>query len=663
MRWIIRIVGAFVVLLVLAVVFVMLIPTERVAQMAADQFEKATGRQLRFEGEVSPRFWPVLGIKTGPVSISNADWSKTEGPMFSAESLLVGVSLSSLYGGDIHIEGIEAVAPKVLLERAKDGRVNWDFAKAEAQVAGEAGETSAPAAQRSYSLAKGGITGGTLRYLDHAAGQDITFDAVDAQVAVPDYAGPFSMNMSAVLRGAPVRVKLDGGAFSALVEGRASPLSIETGIGGNSILFEGRAGTAPLGAEGELQIDAKDLPALGAVIGSPVSVPQRGFGAEKLSLSAKASLDDRGRISLRGAKITADDNLLVGDLDLVQGEARPKVSGNLRAESLHLTSLTGDDGKGADTAAPAPASGWSQEKIDVSALGKIDAALTLGAGAIDLGRIKLGESRLVLTIDRSRAVFTIHQMAAYDGSVTGEFVVNGRGGLSVGGDLTLAGIEAEQLTKDLADWDRLISQGNLAFKFLAVGNTMDALMKSLDGQGNLTLSKGELRGLDIGGMLRNLDTSYVGEGQKTIFDGISASFSIAKGNLTNSDLRLLAPYVNATGQGRIGIGARDFDYRIRPTAFPSQEGTGGVMVPLRITGPWAKPTYRLDLESVAREKMEAEAKEAEARAKAALEERLRSELGVEVQEGERLEDAAKRRAREALEKEAGRLLQDFLGGN
>ncbi len=115
--------------------------------------------------------------------------------------------------------------------------------------------------------------------------------------------------------------------------------------------------------------------------------------------------------------------------------------------------------------------------------------------------------------------------------------------------------------------------------------------------------------------------------------------------------------------------------RLRPTAFPGDgEGTGGVMVPLRITGSWADPTYRLDLEAIAREKMEAEAKaaeerlkaeakEAEARAKAELEAKLKSELGIEAAAEESLQEAAKRRAREAVSQEAGRLLEGILGGN
>ena len=46
----------------------------------------------------------------------------------------------------------------------------------------------------------------------------------------------------------------------------------------------------------------------------------------------------------------------------------------------------------------------------------------------------------------------------------------------------------------------------------------------------------------------------------------------------------------------LGLGARMLNYRLRPTALAAEDGTGGVMVPLLITGTWADPKFRLDLE-------------------------------------------------------------------
>jgi AsmA protein len=319
------------------------------------------------------------------------------------------------------------------------------------------------------------------------------------------------------------------------------------------------------------------------------------------------------------------------------------------------------------------AEGWPEGTIDVSALSTMDVELSLAAPSMDLGVLRLGETRVLVTVDRARAVVDLRQVAAYGGQVTGDFVVNGRGGLSVGGRLALTGLETQALLTDLAGWDRLVSTGDLELEFLGVGNSIAEIMASLSGEGSIEMSQGELRGLDITGMLRTLDPGFVGEGQKTIFDGLAGTFTIDGGVLQNSDLKLVAPYLTAAGSGEVGLGARDLDYRIRPTALAAEDGTGGVMVPLLITGPWADPTFRLDLESIARERMEAEAKAVEERlkaeakaaedkAKAELEERLEQELGIEIAPEESLGDAAQRGLEKALEEEALKALEDILGG-
>ncbi len=674
MRWLIRVIGALVVLVVVMVGLVMMIPAERIARLAADQFERISGRSLTIEGGVRPKFWPVLGVTTGPVRIANADWASDQ-PMLAADGMVIEISAASLFSDEIQILGLSATNPRILLERGKDGRGNWELgATAPAEPVAATGAEAGPA--RAFTLEKGQITGGTLRYIDHGTGQDLALDDVDLTLAIPDHSGPFTLSGDGLLSGRRVNLGLEAGSFAGFLDGRVVPVKLDAGVGAAVIRFDGRGGWSPMTAEGKLVADLSDIPALAAAAGSAASTPPQGLGAQKLAVSGDLTLDGKGAAFLRGARIEADGNVLGGDLDIATGGARPKISGNLRAERLALAGLAGGaaGGSASNTGGGDASTGWSRAPIDVSALGAVDAAVSLVVGSIDLGKLKIGQTRLMLSIDRARAVFTLHELQAYGGSVAGEFVVNGRGGLSVGGDLTLANLQTAPLLSDLAGWSRLVTQGNLSLKFLGVGNSIDAIMQGLKGEGRVSLGKGELIGLDIGGMLRHLDVNYVGDGQKTIFDGIAGSFTIANGILSNSDLKLVAPYLTATGAGEIGLGPRNLNYRIRPTAFAGEDGTGGVMVPLWITGSWAKPTYRLDLESIAREKMEAEARAAEerlkaaaaaaeARAKAQLEEKLRSELGVQANEGERLEDAVRRRAEEALSQEAGRLLEGILGGN
>ncbi len=668
MRWIVRVGVVLAVLVLLAVGLMAVVPSERIAQAVSGQFEAMTGRKLVLAGEVKPRLWPSLGVTTGPVSIANAEWAESDQPLFRAESLSVDVNLGALLGGEVKILGLSADQPEINLERDKDGQANWVFA---ASAAGEGGAVPAPAT--GFTLDQGAITGGSLRFNDRQSGRVIALDDVDASLSIPDFSGPFTLSATGLTGGQSVTLDLSGGVFSAFAMGRVVPLTMTLAAGGTVVKFDGRGGYAPMAAEGALTANLSDLPALGALLGAELSRPSPGLGHDTLRISSTLTMDGTGGAFLRGAEIVADSNQLKGDLDYLPGEARPKLKGQLAAGPITIG--TGAEGEmGGGQAGGMEAAGWPEGVIDASSLGALDAEIALSAPSIDLGVLKLGQTRAMITVDRARAVVDIREMQAYEGQVTGDFVVNGRGGLSVGGRLTFAGLQTQPLLTDLAGWDRLVAAGDFDLQFLGVGNSIDAIMKSLKGQGSLELGQGELRGLDIAGMLRTLDPSYVGEGQKTIFEGLAGTYTIADGVLSNSDLKLVAPYVTAAGSGDIGLGERTLDYRLRPTALAAEDGTGGVMVPLLITGTWADPKFRLDLESIAREKMEAEAKAvaarleeqakvAEAAAKAELEQRLKEELGVEVAPDESLGEAAGRGATDALEDQARKALEEILNGN
>lgn len=668
MRWIVRVGVTLAVLVVLGLGLSAMVPAERVAQAVSSQFEAMTGRKMQLQGEVSPRLWPSLGISTGPVSIANAEWAEGDQPLFQAQGLSIDVNIGALFGGEVKILGLAADRPEINLERNAEGAANWDFA---AGTGGGAGSVPAPAT--GFSLDQGTITGGTIRYVDRQSGRVIALDGVDATLAIPDFSGPFTLTATGLSGGQAVALDLSGGVFSAFALGRVVPVTATLTAGGSKVTFDGRGGYAPLAAEGALVADLADLPAIGALTGAELSRPQSGLGQDTLQITGTLTLDGTGAAFLRGAEIVADRNQLKGDLDLLPGAARPLLKGTLVAGPLVIG--TGPEGEMGDgQAGGMEAAGWPEGEIDVSALGALDAEVALSAPSIDLGVLKLGQTRALLTIDRARAVVDIREMQAYDGQISGDFVVNGRGGLSVGGRLAFAGLQTQPLFTDLAGWDRLVSTADAELEFLGVGSSVDAIVKSLEGQGTLELGRGELRGLDIAGMLRTLDPGFVGEGQKTIFDGLAGTYSIAGGVLSNSDLKLVAPYVTASGSGELGLGERTLNYRLRPTALAAEDGTGGVMVPLLITGPWADPSFRLDLESIAREKMEAEAKAvaarleeeakaAEAAAKAELEQRLREELGVEVAPDASLGDAAKDAATQALEDQAVKALEEILNGN
>jgi AsmA protein len=511
-----------------------------------------------------------------------------------------------------------------------------------------------------FALDGATVTGGSLRWIDHAAGRDVVLTGIAAEAALPAFDGPATITARARIDGAAVGLEARVDGFAAFVAGRVVPMEARFTAGGSTLALTGRAGASPAVAEGRLEADLGDLAALAALAGAAAPDLPEGLGRRDRRLTGQVTLAPEGSVHLRGGTVQLDGNALAVEADLTFPDPRPRLAAQVSAGTVTLRGLGGGGGGAASPDDP----GWSAAAIDVSALGAMDAEVSLAAEALDLGLARTGPARVTMVLDRARAVFETKGIAAYGGAVAGQFVVNGRGGLSVGGDVTLAGMAMEPLLRDLAGWDRLIAAGDLRVKFLGVGNSMAAIMASLSGDGRLTLGRGEIRGLDLAGMLRTLDTGFVGEGARTIFDSVAASFTMDGGVLRSDDLKLVAPLLDATGSGTVGIGARVLDYRLVPRAMAQADGTGGVSVPLLITGPWSAPRFRLDLKALADQKLEEEkarlAAEAEARAKAALEAKA-AELGVVPQEGESLEDAARRRAQEAVDAEAQRALRRLLG--
>lgn len=681
MRWIIRISLTLLMLAIVAVVALFFIPSEQIARIAAGQFEQATGRTLTVTGKISPSFWPHVGARVEGVSVANAGWSDA-GPMIEAEAMSIGLDPQALFRGDIKIRRVDVVAPVIRLERAADGRINWDFSSATPaatvrQTGGEANPTNSPAGGDRFGLDRftldeGTVQRGRLSYTDHATGRNQTLDALDLKVALPSAGGPADLDVAATLNAIRVSVVGRVASLTALLDGGDVPVSLKAGIGSSVLDFSGNAGIVPPVVKGRLVADLSDMAALAALAGTTAPDLPEGAGRGKAAFEGDMNWTAEQSLHLTSTVMTLDDNRLSGDLNLTLSGERPKLTGDISADKLTFFADDGEDMKakggsgGTETNGRSNPNGWSKEPIDASGLEAMDATLRFDVGLLEIAGARVGPVEMTLTNDRARAVFDINRMAAYGGVVAGQFVVNGRGGLSVGGDLVANGLAMQPLLTDAADYERLIGTGELAVRFLGTGDSMDGIMSDLSGEGKFAFTDGALIGLDLAGMLRSLDVNYVGEGQKTIFDEITASYVIDGGVLANNDLRLAGPLVSVTGEGEVAIGKRRLDYRVVPTALAKEDGSGGVSVPLLITGPWHDPEFKLDLAAMAKEKLgvdeealkaklEKQRKKAERKAK----KKAAKELGVDPAGGESLEDAAKRK----LQDEALKGLGNLFGGD
>ena len=638
MKWIIRAIGILLLILVVAVGSLFLLPADRIARIAADQLRNLTGREVTITGDVGLTFWPVLGVTAGGLEVGNADWAK-DGAMLSAANAAIGVDAMALIRGEIKITNIEAQSPTIRLEQRRDGRASWQFSDGGGEAAIETAPTAPARSPRPLTIQRLNITDATLIY--DAEGSDLVrVDGVDLSLDWPERAG--DAVIKAALRPAADRVSIEAtiNRFDQFLNGDIRPLRARVDTKGGGVSLTGRAGLAGAVA-GDLWLKTSDTGRFLAALGvADIALPQ-GLG-KTADINLDLTLTPDRHLALREVVADLGGNALTGAADITLN-GTPDVNAQINVGALDLTGFAGSAPKGtapaSSTPAPASPTGWSKAPIDASALSAFNGEVALRADSIDLGTLSLGATRVLLRNDRSRLVAELREIRAYAGVISGEFVVNNRNGLSVGGALNATSIAMQPLLQQTAGLGRFHGTGDAEVSFLGSGASLDAIMRSLSGSGAVNVGRGHIEGIDLDALMGNFDV----EGGTTVFDSLAATFDMDQGVLRNDDLLMQLPNFTATGTGQVGLGAQTLDYTVTPKAL-RVNGDRGLAIPVRIFGPWAAPQIKPDLQAAldmnfAKEKEQARQK---------LNEKLEEELGVSRQDGQSVEDAVKQKVEDEL---------------
>ncbi|WP_411352416.1 AsmA family protein [Leisingera aquaemixtae] len=633
MKLIIRVVTALVLTVVLLAGLVLLLPGEKVARLAADQLEAQTGRQLGLGGKVSFTFWPTLGVKADAVTLSNADWSGPE-PMLRAERVTIGVAAADLMQGNVRVTEVSAILPHLNLATNAEGIGNWVFGGGGAAAGGTGSGEGAGQPLRIEAVE---LTGASLRYAAHGE-KPVEMKNVDLSLQWPDPAGTVNAKVTLRPAGEPVEIDAEIGTFAAFLAGEVSSVGATVAAPGGTGRFDGHADINGE-ASGRLTFGAEDAVRTGAALGAVLPEAL----AQKAVFGADVTYTADGRLSMRDLALELGKNRLSGAAD-VEFAKRPRITARLQGGALDFSGVTGaepPDGRGA------AAEGWPGQRIDASVLGLADGTVDLSFDSLDTGSVQLGPSQLNLTVERERAVVKFLPASMFGGEVQGQLVANNRNGLSVGGNLSFTGIRLERALGETAGYRRLNGEALGGVEFLGSGNSVDAIMRSLSGKGWLEAGKGFFTGFDLEQLMRS-----GGNGGSTVFDQLTASYTVEGGNLRNEDLLVLLKGFRAQGKGRIGLGARDIDYLFTPQLV--RAGRDQVLtIPVRIRGSWDNPDIRPDFSQALQPKLDGIEQEAKDRVRQKLSEELDTGIAPEQDLNDLLKERIKQEARDQLLKLLG----------
>ncbi len=618
------------VLLIAAVIVIpLVVPLESYKGEIQAQVKKATGRDLRIDGPISLSLFPVIAVSVEDVGFSNSPGAAAE-EMATVDKLDVALQILPLIGGEVAVDRFILERPVINLEVDAEGNPNWAMQTAAAAPSGGgAGDSSGGdgSAVSEITLGEVRLVDGTLSYVDRQSGREESVTAVNMELSLPSLSSPFSASGSADWNGETISLSVDAANPGNLMAGEASDLAIAVEGAPVTFSFDGAARNAEtLGLQGKLALAVPSIRELAAWSGNPLDFPGEGLGPFNLDGVLEMS---GAKVALTEAKLSIDEITADGLFSVDAEGARPVIKAELNVDQLNLNpylppeedagggeagSASGGGEAASGAEGPGGAGDWSDEPIDVSALGALDADLAFNAAGIQFRKLQIGKSSLNVVLQDSKLTAELADMQLYDGSGKGKIVVDGASGQpALAVDFDLANFQAGPFLSDLADFDQLLGTTETKLSVTASGASQRELVSSLNGNAAVVFRDGAVKGINLAAMMRNISVAAIDksfdDAEKTDFAELSGTFQIDKGVVSNKDLSLIAPLIRMTGAGTIPLPPRTIDYVVEPKLVASVEGQGGksdlagVSVPIKVTGPWHDVSYQPDLAGVLKDQL------------------------------------------------------------
>ncbi|MFV0437271.1 MAG: AsmA family protein [Desulfopila sp.] len=638
-----------------AVVVPRVVDIQKYKPLLLEKISEATGLKVSLGGDLHLSLFPWVGVDFQDLRLGNPP-GFGDGDFMTVTSFEAHVKLIPLLKKDIQVSSFIVNEPSIALVVDDKGRANWQ------SLLGSTGSatTSATASEK----------GSTSPLIHSLAIDELTIlngrlSFVDRQRKISREVTGFTLRLTDVSQLRPVALTLNSviDGKSLAVNGTIGPVGIQPGQG--KVPFDlhiAALDQLSVNLQGQLEKPAGDLSytftwrsekfsprKLLAALDIPlpiVTADQTVLAAMTLDFSAAGTRKKlevtKGQLGLDGSRLdfsTSIDSFAPLNLQL-----------EAKLDSIDLDRYLPPRSK---ESAPGPAAaqggGSDQAAIDYRSLRQL---VIDGKLVVDKMKIKGGTLQNVqLHLAADHGVFELNPFAMelYGGNVASTATVDVRQSVPVSRfELRTTNVQVGPLLKDFAGKDSL--EGNLVSNIALNmrGDTALAIKKSLSGKGELLFTDGAIVGLDLAGMVRNVQASFgLAEATtakpRTDFAELRIPFTITDGLVNTPGTTMQSPLLRVVATGDVDLVAEQLNLRVQPRFVATLKGQGdvqerkGVMVPVLVQGSFARPEFTPDLAAL----LQGQLPDGES-VKKALEEQLAPGKIVPTEKGKAIEEGIKK---------------------
>jgi AsmA protein len=445
-------------------------------------------------------------------------------------------------------------------------------------------------------------------YLTHAAGQPASAQA--KPLAFSLHTSGLTLDRAAQTL-APAKVEVKVGDSELVVSMAGEKLSTQRVVTGSVAVPTTSA--------------RKLLQSLG--ITPPITRDSRALSA--FGLQTNFRLTDK-QLQLSALQLTLDDTRVQGTA-AIEDLAASALSFDLNVNGINVDryrapvdKTTASKGR-SPASAPPPAAKAPPTPLPLETLRKLDAHGTLHVASATFSNVVFTDVVMPLVAKDGHIRLGPTQARLYGGSYDGDIVLDAR---PVQAQLSLnqhvQGTDMGALVKAAFDSTRISGRADANVAVTGVGNTDDAIMRSLSGKIDANVKQGALIGIDIAYELqranallkRQVPPQRTGPA-RTVFKTLQTNGTLDKSVLRIDDLRMETDFLKVRGRGTLDTVTEAINYQIVTSVnkLPANSATAGndggagldalssVDVPLTITGTLSSPTVRPDIEALAKGKL------------------------------------------------------------
>ena len=563
--------------------------------------EDATGRELTIKGDMQLDISLSPSLNVSGVTMAGAAWGEDK-PMLVLNNLQAKVDLVSLLSGQIDVDYIVMDGLALVLQTDGKGRANWEFESPGAPETKTAGGLSFSPRVRDVRLKNVDLT-----YMDGATGGRFNVLLGNVDLQAESFTSPINAVIDAAYKGVNLTARAELGSMQHLIgtEGGSFPVNMTIGAPGVDVTVIGGVEQPSAGMTVEARVTAAvtDMFTLAKLAGMDLANIGR--------LDARLTVKGAGTAyDISGIEVKADTSDVTGNLKIDLSGKRPHLSGRLKSKLLDVDQLAGLDmpkamgaaysGVQVSKIATQPPAGeakalFSNVAFPITPLYSADLDLSVRAAKVVLRTLTLSSVGADVALNGGRLVLGGVKLTVEDGSLSGNFVFNGRGKVpSASAKATVRGLDLGTVLVAAGQGRMLTLKINSDVDVTSGGASVQALMAGLNGHFSFSGRDGRIEDKTIIDLTSGLGSAmpWGTHEDGSIISCALGRLPVKNGVMTAETVLADTPDIGVRVTGNIDLGGE----RLHLTIIPQAKTTSlaSFAVPVRVKGALSAPYVDVD---------------------------------------------------------------------